>query len=323
MEDVIQAIRVKESLDGKYILDATYLSVLYTEEKDFFMRKASDKNIHFGQAVKSPFQKNLETSMPNPMMQMRNQNPLNLYDKENYMASDMSENQTKEMKLAPSEQLNRKMNSLSPLLHAKEEKSTNILMIKNLPKNISARMLFRLFGMYGNVVKVKIFYKSPENALIEYQDNFQANLAKVYLNNCSVYGSNIFVTNSKQGVVINTNALRRDDENQYMGDYTNSIEHRYKFAGSKNHYNIAPPSKVIHLSNLCLDKGEDFYRELFDSFAMIKKFIFLKGKEKMALMEVGSVSEAVSILMNFHNYNINGKFLKVSFSKYSNIKESE
>ena len=323
MEDVIQAIRVKESLDGKYILDATYLTVLYTEEKDFYTEKGSDKYKDFGQAVKSSFQKDVTISMPNPMMQMRNQNSLNLYDKENYMTSDIGMNQMKEMKLAPSEQLNRKMNSLSPLLHAKEEKSNNILMIKNLPKNITARMLFRLFGMYGNVVKVKIFYKSPENALIEYQDNFQANLAKVYLNNCSLYGSNIFVTNSKQGVVVNTNALRRDDENQYMGDYTNSIEHRYKFAGSKNHYNIAPPSKVIHLSNLCLDKDENYYRELFDSFAVIKKFIFLKGKDKMALMEVGNVSEAVSILMNFHNYNINGKFLKVSFSKYSNIKESE
>lgn len=210
------------------------------------------------------------------------------------------------------------MSHLSPLMHVNEEKSLTILLIKNLPKGVSARMLFRLFGMYGNVLKVKIFFKTPENALIEYQTPEQAELAKSYLNNCPVYGNNIFVTNSKQGVAIDTSALKKGEETPFMGDYTTSPEHRYKFSGSKNHLNIVPPSKVLHLSNLCEDKDEDFYIQLFRDYGMIRKFTFMKG---MALMEMASIEDSVKILSNFHNFNIMGKYLKVSFSKYQKIKD--
>lgn len=203
----------------------------------------------------------------------------------------------------------------------KEDKSPTLLLIKNLPQGITSRMLFKLFGMYGNVLKVKIFFKNPENALIEYQTAEHAELAKIYLNNCPVYGNNIFVTNSKKGVVIDTSALKKVDETQYMGDYTNSPEHRYKFSGSKNHMNIVAPSKVLHISNLCHDKDENFYANMFKEFGLIHKFMFLKGPEKMALLEMSTVEATVKILMNFHNFNINGKYLKVSFSKYQKIKD--
>lgn len=219
------------------------------------------------------------------------------------------------------EQVNKNMSILGPLLHAKEEKATNILIVKNLPKNASARLLFRLFGVCGNVMKVKIFFKNPENALVEYQDSYQASLAKFYLNNCPLNGNNIFIANSKQGVYIDTSMLKKGEETQYMGDYTASTEHRYKFAGSKNHSNIAQPSKVLHLSNLCDDKDEMYYRDLFKKYGTVKKLIFLKGGDKMALVEMENVGDAVNVLVNLHNYNINGKFLKVSFSKYSKIRE--
>jgi len=222
---------------------------------------------------------------------------------------------------APAKEMPHSLNLIKPLFHVKEEKSNTILLVRNLPIGVTAKMLFRLFGMYGNVLKVKIFFKNPENALVEYQTAEQTEMAKSYLNNCLVYGNNIFVTNSKQGVVVDTSALKKGEETQYMGDFVSSPEHRYKFSGSKNHMNIVPPSKVLHLSNLCDDKEEDFYFEMFREFGFIKKFTFLKGIEKMALMEMSSIDDAVKILMNFHNLNINGKYLKVSFSKYQKIKD--
>lgn len=47
----------------------------------------------------------------------------------------------------------------------------------------------------------------------------------------------------------------------------------------------------------------------------------MKNKESMALAEFQSLEEAIKVLIMFHNFDINGKLLKVSFSKYSKITE--
>jgi hnRNP-L/PTB/hephaestus splicing factor len=196
----------------------------------------------------------------------------------------------------------------------------NILIINNLPENISPLMLFRLFGMYGNVLKVKILFNKPEKAFIEFQSIPQAEMARSNLNNCNVLGNNIFVDFAKKGTVVDVSLLKKEPNNNYMGDFSNSSEHRYKYVGSKNHSNISPPSKVLHLSNLLNDKDEYFFTELFKDCGKIEKFMFMKNTENMALVEMGSVAEANLVLMIFHNFNIDGKFLKVSFSKYKKVK---
>lgn len=56
-----------------------------------------------------------------------------------------------------------------------------------------------------------------------------------------------------------------------MGDFTNSSEHRYKYVGSKNHANIAAPSRVLHLSNLGTDDSM-YFQELFSEIGKITKF---------------------------------------------------
>jgi RNA recognition motif-containing protein len=50
-------------------------------------------------------------------------------------------------------------------------------------------MLFKLFGVYGNVMRVKILYKKRDNALIEFKDENQAALAKQYLNGIPFFSS--------------------------------------------------------------------------------------------------------------------------------------
>jgi len=46
--------------------------------------------------------------------------------------------------------------------------TNNILLVNNLPESITPLMLFRLFGMYGNVMKVKILFNKPEKGFIEF-----------------------------------------------------------------------------------------------------------------------------------------------------------
>jgi len=334
MEDVIQAINAKESLDGRMVFNNVHCSIFYSEEKDLFSEKENYSGGSTSSILSSGHRHTLQPhhqqqhhppkhyhSMPEvPPKQFSG--PVSGPGPGPYFSNYYYGGQSFDPQIVPApEKVQSTMNILTPLVHAKEEKSNKILMVKNLPKDVSARMLFRLFGAYGNVLKVKIFFKNPENALVEFQDEFQANLAKANLNNCPLLGNNIFVTNSKEGIVVDVSGLKKETENHYMGDYMNSTEHRYKFVGSKNYANIVAPSKVLHLSNLCPDKDESFYFDLFRKFGYVKKFIFLKGEEKMALMEMSTLGEAVNILINFHNYNINGKFLKVSFSKYPQIKE--
>jgi len=195
----------------------------------------------------------------------------------------------------------------------------NILIINNLPENITPIMLFRLFGMYGNVMKVKILFNKPEKAFIEFQSPLQAELARSNLNNCPLYGNNLSIDFAKKGTVVEVSLLKKEPNNKYMGDFTNSSEHRYKYVGSKNHSNISSPSKVLHLSNLPPDRDEEFFKELFKEAGKIEKFMFMKNTENMALVEMGSIGEAILVLMLFHNFNIDGKFLKVSFSKYKKV----
>jgi len=196
----------------------------------------------------------------------------------------------------------------------------NVLHVKDLPENITPLMLFRLFGMYGNVMKIKILFNHPEKAFIEFQSPLQAELARRCLSNCPIQGKILKVDFAKKGTTVDISLLKKEPDNKYLGDFSNSSEHRYKYVGSKNHANISPPSKVLHLSNMHADQTETYYRELFKNHGKIKKFLFMKSEEKMALIEMVSVEDALNILMYFHNYDIDGKFLKVSFSKYKKIK---
>jgi hnRNP-L/PTB/hephaestus splicing factor len=346
MEDVGQAMRAKDALDGKFIFNSTFMEVLFTEDKEVFVKGKPHSNVGLSTAgtldhipmlsppIKTSNSFNniwTEPQSPSsciwPSVGVNNNINSPLFSMPNYHSETMIRsphfpNEKQHQVLMRKEPNVQKQNEVfSASILNKEDKSPTILLIKNLPQGITSRMLFKLFGMYGNVLKVKIFFKNPENALIEYQTAEHAELAKIYLNNCPIYGNNIFVTNSKKGVIIDTSALKKVDETQYMGDYTNSPEHRYKFSGSKNHMNIVAPSKVLHISNLCHDKDDNFYANMFKEFGHIHKFMFLKGPEKMALLEMSTVEATVKILMNFHNFNINGKYLKVSFSKYQKIKD--
>jgi len=211
------------------------------------------------------------------------------------------------------------MNQYSPV-HSYSTPMNNVLHVKDLPDNITPLMLFRLFGMYGNVMKIKILFNHPDKAFIEFQSPLQAELARRCLTNCPIMGNTLKVDFAKKGTIVDISLLKKEPDNKYLGDFSTSSEHRYKYVGSKNHANISPPSKVLHLSNMHPDKSEAFYKELFGNLGKIKKFLFMKNEEKMALVEMASVEDALNILMHFHNFDVDGKYLKVTFSKYKKVK---
>ncbi|XP_052466089.1 polypyrimidine tract-binding protein 1-like isoform X1 [Carassius gibelio] len=191
-----------------------------------------------------------------------------------------------------------------------------VMLVSNLnPERVTPNCLFILFGVYGDVLRVKIMFNKKENALIQMSDGTQAQLAMSHLNGQKLYGRPLRITLSKHTTV---QMPREGHEDQGLTkDYSSSPLHRFKKPGSKNYSNIFPPSSTLHLSNIPPLVVEDDLKMLFASNgALVKNFKFFQKDRKMALIQMGSVEEAIESLIQFHNHDLGeNHHLRVSFSK--------
>uniref|UniRef100_A0A7N4V1R6 Polypyrimidine tract-binding protein 1 n=2 Tax=Dasyuridae TaxID=9277 RepID=A0A7N4V1R6_SARHA len=192
----------------------------------------------------------------------------------------------------------------------------SVLLVSNLnPERVTPQCLFILFGVYGDVQRVKILFNKKENALVQMADGNQAQLAMSHLNGQKLHGKPIRITLSKHQTV---QLPREGQEDQGLTkDYGNSPLHRFKKPGSKNFQNIFPPSATLHLSNIPPSISEDDLKMLFSSNGgMVKGFKFFQKDRKMALIQMGSVEEAIQSLIDLHNHDLGeNHHLRVSFSK--------
>ncbi|KAG5275810.1 hypothetical protein AALO_G00124820 [Alosa alosa] len=193
--------------------------------------------------------------------------------------------------------------------------SSGVLLVSNLNEEmVTPQSLFTLFGVYGDVQRVKILFNKKDSALIQLSDGNQAQLAMSHLNGQKMYGKIIRVTLSKHQTV----QLPRDglDDQGLTKDFANSPLHRFKKPGSKNFQNIFPPSATMHLSNIPEDVTEEDLRLLFSNAGgTVKAFKFFQDR-KMALLQMATVEEAIQALIDLHNYDMGGGHrLRVSFSK--------
>ncbi|XP_043909702.1 polypyrimidine tract-binding protein 1 isoform X2 [Protopterus annectens] len=191
-----------------------------------------------------------------------------------------------------------------------------VLLVSNLhPERVTPQSLFILFGVYGDVQRVKILFNKKENALIQMTDGNQAQLAMSHLNSQRLYGKPLRIAVSKHQAV---QLPREGQEDQGLTkDYSNSPLHRFKKPGSKNFQNIFPPSSTLHLSNIPSSVSEDDIRMLFsETGGVVKAFKFFQKDRKMALIQMGSVEEAIQALIELHNHDLGeNHHLRVSFSK--------
>ncbi|XP_011436712.2 polypyrimidine tract-binding protein 2-like isoform X4 [Crassostrea angulata] len=191
-----------------------------------------------------------------------------------------------------------------------------VLLVSNLDEQkVTPDALFTLFGVYGDVHRVKILFNKKDNALVQMAEPHQAQLAIAHLDKVKVWGKNIRVTQSKHTLV----QMPKEGQPQDAGltkDFTNSPLHRFKRPGSKNCQNIFPPSAVLHLSNIPPNIEEDFLSDAFAQHGQVKAFKFFPKDRKMALIQMASVDEAVTALIAMHNYPLSDtNHLRVSFSK--------
>lgn len=192
--------------------------------------------------------------------------------------------------------------------------NTPVVLVSNLDEaTVTPEQLFILFGVYGDVIRVKILFNKKDNALIQYSDVQQAQLAIQHLDKLKWNGRNIRVTASKHTLVQMPKEGQPDAG--LTKEFTNSSLHRFKKPGSKNYMNIYPPCATLHLSNIpnCMD--EDSILEIFKDFK-IAEFKFFQKDHKMALVQLEDVETAVAFLVAMHNYKLaENAHLRVSFSK--------
>uniref|UniRef100_A0A665TYW1 Polypyrimidine tract-binding protein 1-like n=1 Tax=Echeneis naucrates TaxID=173247 RepID=A0A665TYW1_ECHNA len=191
-----------------------------------------------------------------------------------------------------------------------------VLLVSNLNPEVSTPES-TCFCVYGDVMRVKILFNKKENALVQMSDSTQAQLAMSHLNGQRLHGKPLRITLSKH---TNVQLPREGHEDQGLTkDYSNSPLHRFKKPGSKNYSNIFPPSATLHLSNIPPSVVEDDLKMLFSSSgSMVKAFKFFQKDHKMALIQMGSVEDAIESLIEFHNHDLGeNHHLRVSFSKSS------
>ncbi|KAL1116464.1 hypothetical protein AAG570_004937, partial [Ranatra chinensis] len=200
--------------------------------------------------------------------------------------------------------------------------TTCVLLITHLNEEvITTDALFTLFGVYGDVQRVKILYNKKDSALIQMAEPHQAHLAMMHLDKVVLYGKQMRVMASKHQTV----QLPKEGQPDagLTKDYTSSNLHRFKKPGSKNYQNIYPPSATLHLSNIPPNVKEEDLKEAFTNNGFtVNGFKFFPKDRKMALIELASIEEAVSALIQMHNHQLSEQnHLRVSFSK-SNIQTS-
>ncbi|XP_061894865.1 polypyrimidine tract-binding protein 1b isoform X1 [Entelurus aequoreus] len=191
-----------------------------------------------------------------------------------------------------------------------------VLLVSNLnAEMVTPHCLFILFGVYGDVMRVKILFNKKDNALVQMADGTQAELAMYHLNGQRLHGKPLRVMPSKHASV----ALPREghEDQGLTKDFSSSPLHRFKKPGSKNYANIFPPSATLHLSNIPPSVLEDDLKVLFSSCgAKVNAFKFFQKDHKMALIQMASVDQAIESLIQFHNHDLGDHHhLRVSFSK--------
>jgi polypyrimidine tract-binding protein 1 len=190
-----------------------------------------------------------------------------------------------------------------------------VILVSNLNEDMTTpESLFTLFGVYGDVHRVKILFNKKDSALIQFAAPQQAAVAHQNLDHVTMFGKQIKVSFSKHQFV----QMPKDGASD-MGltkDFTNSPLHRFKKPGSKNYNNIFPPGTVLHLSNIPNETSEDEIRNIFSQYGTIKRFKFFEKDHKMALIEMETIEDAIAALVNTHNYRLaDSMHLRVSFSK--------
>jgi hnRNP-L/PTB/hephaestus splicing factor len=189
-----------------------------------------------------------------------------------------------------------------------------VLLISGLPPQLTLDDMFTLFGVYGNVMRVKIIYNQKDKGLVQFSGPDQADRALRLLNKAEIFGSVLTLHRSKHSEVSlpppNSN---QDPASITTKDFSDSKLHRLKRPGSKNERHVAAPSATLHASGLPEMCAEEELRAIFQEVPVID-VKFMGPSNKMAFVSFQNIDDAVRALIAYHNHPIRERYLKLTFS---------
>lgn len=195
---------------------------------------------------------------------------------------------------------------------------SKVLICSNFdPEQITPDIIFTLFGVYGDVIRVKILYTKRDTALIQFRDHDQAQTALTHLRHgISLWGRELKINFSKHSEI----SMPREEQTSEGGkvftqDYTRDPRHRYKHAGSKNFQHICPVSRTLHLSNISGTATESQLVSMFTTYGSVTAFKFFENNHRMGLVEMSNQEEAILALIGLHCTEMDEGELRISFSK--------
>lgn len=196
-----------------------------------------------------------------------------------------------------------------------------VILVSNLNETrVTPDHLFTLFGVFGDVVRVKVLFNKKDKALVQFRDAAQAQLALTHLDYVKLWGKQMELSLSKYKSVQMPKEGTPDAH--LTQDYTSSPWHRFRnsSANGRSRSHLCSPTDTLHLANIPPSVTEDDLRTLFSQCGTVVDFKFFErlasAEKKMALIQMCSIEEAVGALVTLHNTDFgNSVRLCVSFTR--------
>jgi len=228
------------------------------------------------------------------------------------------------------------------------------LILYNLDESrLNCDNLFNLFCLYGNVIKIKLLQNKKGSALVQMEDNFQAEAALTHLNNALVlnkpiqiqYSKHAYIADSKQKSNSSNSPSSENGPSSPSSsedlpstkDYSTSPLNRFLRLDANSYKHIYTPTSILHFSNTPPDITELKFQQLFAQLgapAPISVKFFennssgsqsnglpssptssSRGERKNGLLKYNDVQTATEALIFANNTKVNGYTIKLAFSK--------
>ncbi|KUF72066.1 Polypyrimidine tract-binding protein 2 [Phytophthora nicotianae] len=165
---------------------------------------------------------------------------------------------------------------------------------------ISPHRIFTLFGCFGDVLRIKIMFRKRDTALIQFVDEVHSTSALDHLDGVYVFGKKLRVDYSKHTSVSMPHADADRFEIENTLDFSNSPLHRYR---RRSPQEAVSPCPLLHISGIPMElqRNQNALVDLFAQYGLVKNFHFLQNNTKMALIEMGSLDEAIMALLRLDN----------------------
>ncbi|XP_048752196.1 polypyrimidine tract-binding protein 2-like [Ostrea edulis] len=204
--------------------------------------------------------------------------------------------------------------SLSPR-EGREVTKGRILFVHNLnEEKVTVEGLFNLFGIYGRVEIVKLFYNRKSSGLIQMNTEEHATLALNNLDRLTLWNNTLHIQYSR------VKTISVADHAQFTKDYRNCRIHR---GGETFKYvKIAcAPSPIIHLANLLNTITKEDIMDVFLEYGnVLEVLVFRSHGKQSALVRYSSVEQSALAVMAMHNFPLPDKsHLIVSFSHHKSL----